>query len=303
MRAWDLGYAPAAVPVSRQANRWGSSQEGEEQRTRTRGKAVSKSAFVRSLAMLALWLACGACVTKPPERPDWVPNGWMYAGLNDADQQEWQEQRSYQRDQRAGGEAPPLIYDNNYLPPMTESSYQDYVLQAERQAESQAQAADSAHKAAEQQQRWKQESSARAAAASQEVQAKAKERSARETELRVRANEHGYSGIVLGIGLAGTLREIVNEGRDLSTVRDLAIELGGYDFLFAAVQVLPTGQALFATQSMRPERFVLRGYKGPVYEGTMLRALHIEAVKIVGVVTYVTTAGGTAQAFVIEAAW
>jgi hypothetical protein len=134
------------------------------------------------------------------------------------------------------------------------------------------------------------------------VQQAAAARATVEADHQAEAKRRGFKGVVTGQSLTVALNEVVASAMDVTKLKGIAIELGRDDDGFVAEQVLAGGVARF-TSEYCDAQFVLRGYKGAVYEGTSLAALNITAVQLVGVKSYPTAIGGTAQAFVVEPAW
>ncbi len=120
--------------------------------------------------------------------------------------------------------------------------------------------------------------------------------------MRAQAKRHGFKDVLLGESLTSVLTEVVANAYDIRKIKPIAIELGGDDAQFVAEQVLDGGLARFASDYCEAQ-FVLKGYRGSVYEGTALGALNLEAVRIVGVKSFPSAVGGTVQAFVVEPAW
>lgn len=121
--------------------------------------------------------------------------------------------------------------------------------------------------------------------------------------LRAEAKKHGYKELFSSErGLTGVLEDVVENAIDVRKLRDFAFEVTDFvDPGFVAAQVL--GKRVRFTSEYTDNQVILQRYKGAVYENTSLYALEFAAVKVVGVETYRTVIGGTAQAFIIEPAW
>lgn len=133
----------------------------------------------------------------------------------------------------------------------------------------------------------------------------AAERAAFEQNAKDEAKKRGFKGALLGASLTDVLNSLVQEGRPVSELKGIAIEVGRLDEEFTALQGLGNGAGLF-TSNQTEARVWFTAKGSAVYEGTPLMSLLYEDVPFVvvtGVKSYRNVAGAATQAFVVKPAW
>ncbi len=140
----------------------------------------------------------------------------------------------------------------------------------------------------------------RAAAEEAELQAVL----ARQSAVKEKATKLGFDSIIYleKGGLVTYLAAVIEHGTDVKTLGKTVIELSSSDSSFEALSV-QGGVGLFGWSNDGPMVFFPAPKGKTIYDGTSLTSLGVEAVKIIGVRSYRTVRGASAQAFVVAPVW